>query len=488
MATIESPEQFEAWLVEHPTDAAVAITVRAALRVAGVSAVYIRPRPDDRAATLVLPTFRAMAFAWVARTWTSHGGKLRDAATPAVGRAAARAAGRAAADAFWAEVTADMDALEAMLPVHDLMRRPLWSSGVPGWADSSWESLKSTLLALDDNWRVWTDWYDARLRGADHPDSSPLIEALELKRVQIPDQDWERGPSWINSMIAELEAEYRSKVPPQRSAIIEVGYGEDRRLHRRSGPPPEARDEAQQQRLRDAWAAHSEQLATLEELDPGRNAPALGQAIRHYRTALGSTYEDLNVIALGVHGARLAAHAARADEQLLEDAAGELVGVAAAHGLFINQFDAWRDYLDDASGEPTPETVEAAIEVALSMRDVPELIDDDIAIPINELADAAVEPLAANPEDRPRPLVERELLRSVGNVLSGMFAPLVDYASDAGSAVREGSLDGIQDFSKQATLALAFAGSSSVLLLAAGFGEFAWIGPVVAFLKMKLKK
>ena len=252
----------------------------------------------------------------------------------------------------------------------------------------------------------------------------------------------------------EWEDEFSSNPPPQRSAIIKVEVGDDGKVHRRLSQPPVARDEAQEQRLRAAWAAHAEQLASLEELDPTRNTPALGRAMELYRAALGSSYDEMNVIAVGVHGASLEAYAGGADKVLLEDAAAELVGLAAAHGLFIRQFDAWLDYLSDASGEPTSEIVEAGIGVARSTRNELELIAEDVAIPIIELADAAEPPLTADPEDRPPLVVQRELLRSVGNVLSGLFGPLVDYARDLRVAARKGTITGtekdIEEFSKRA--------------------------------------
>ena len=289
--------------------------------------------------------------------------------------------------------------------------------------------------------------------------------------------------------IAELDAGYSAKPPLQKPAIIRVEYREDGKLHRDASMPPEARDGAQEQRLREAWSAHSEQLAALEDLAPGRNSPALGHAIKCYRDALGLAYDHMNVIALGVHGARLTAFAERADVLLLEDAASELVGLAAAHGLFIRQFDVWHDYLNDAADDAPPEAVDAAIQIARSTRDATDIIADDVSEPLNDLADAAGQPLAANPEDRQPAVVDRELLRSVGNVLSGLFAPLVAYARDAGSASRTGSLDGIKEFSKQATLALVFGGTAYVAALAAGLPtEFGWLVPVLALLKMKLKK
>ena len=71
------------------------------------------------------------------------------------------------------------------------------------------------------------------------------------------------------------------------------------------------------------------------------------------------------------------------------------------------------------------------------MLNAPKLISDDIAISINSLADVAERPVAANPEDRPPKIVERELLCSVGNVLSGMRSPFLDYARDAKSAAKK---------------------------------------------------
>ena len=496
---------------------------------------YVREQPVERSAAIVLPIFRAIAVSWVAGTWPTQGAAVAapaadaavfaasDAAVfaaaasssaPASAEAAAYAAASAsssvpyaptAADtafaassapasapanapanaaAIWAEIKADADALEAGQQTETLMGRPLWTDGAPEWAEANWAKLKIDLLALDEDWHVWTDWYDDRLRGADHPNSRTLIEELELKRIQILVEDWKKGPKHINGMIAAWEAEYRAKPPPQRTAIIEVEYGEDGKLHRRPSGPPTARNEAQEQRLRNAWSAHSEQLATLEELDPGRNLPGLSAAMKHYRAALGSKYEAMNVISLGVHGSTIEAHAARADELLLEDAAAELVGLAAAHGLFIRQFDTWLDYVRDTFGEPTADAVEAAIGVARSTRDVPEIIDADVSDPIGELADAVEQQLTVGPEDRLR----QELLRSVGNVLSGLFASAVKLVREAGSKARNGLMEGIKLSTKLATVAVTIGVSDFVVsLIASHTGEFGWITPILDFLKMKLK-
>ena len=504
-------ETLEAWLGVKDRGVAIAIGTRTALRVVPLIVVYVRAQPVERSAAMALPIFRAIAAPWVAGKWPTQGTAVSAAAARAASAAAraasayayvaaaaaaASASARAASDsayayvaaAIWAEIRADADALEKGLQADALMRRPLWTDGAPEWAEENWAKLKTDLLALDEDWHVWTDWYDDRLRGADHPDSRSLIEELELERVLISNADWEKGPKHINGMIAALELEYRAKPPPQRSAIIEVEYGRDGKLHRRPSGLPTARNEAQEQRLREAWTAHSDQLATLEELDPGGNLPGLGSAMKHYRAALGSTYETMNVIALGVHGSTVEAHAARADELLLEDAAAELVGLAATHGLFIRQFDTWLDYVSDASGEPTAKLVEHGCGFARSTRDASEIIADDVSIPIGVLADAAEQPLGSNIEERPPQIVERELLRSVGNILSGLFAPLVDFARDTGSAARKGSLRGTEDFAERTTLAIAIGVSAHVMALVSGLpGVFGWIVAVLALLKRKSK-
>ncbi len=189
-----------------------------------------------------------------------------------------------------------------------------------------------------------------------------------------------------------------------------------------------------------------------------------------------------------MHGTRLDAYATRADMIFLEEAASEVVGLAAAHGLFIRQFNEWRDYTDDASGEPSAEMVEAAAGVVRSIEDAPEIIGEDVKNAATVIAEAAIPPLTADPADRPPSIVQRELPRSVGNILSALFEPLVAYARKLGPALEEGSLEGAKEFAKKATFAIAFAGTAYVLSLAAGLpGEFGWVIPVLTLLKMKLK-
>lgn len=73
---------------------------------------------------------------------------------------------------------------------------PLWSYGLPGWARSAWTELKGR-LPQDEDWAVWFDWYEQRLRGG-----SPG-EAYELVFASIPEEEWDKGPAAANAWIRE---------------------------------------------------------------------------------------------------------------------------------------------------------------------------------------------------------------------------------------------------------------------------------------------
>jgi hypothetical protein len=124
---------------------------------------------------------------------------------------AARARG-AAAIARVAEVTAaaavDVDVINAGRSGSELMRFPLWPNRAPGWATEAWENLRAALLAADGGWKVWTDWYAARLTG---DAGGQPNEALEIARATVPDEFWEQGPAVVNAEIKRLLAEHAGR-------------------------------------------------------------------------------------------------------------------------------------------------------------------------------------------------------------------------------------------------------------------------------------
>lgn len=119
----------------------------------------------------------------------------------------------------------------------ELSERPLWRDEMPGWADEAWARLKAHLLAAEEGWEVWTDWYGGRLAGRFGP------EALELARATIPDEDWRQGPAHVNAIIAEqIEEHVRKRTPPVRQIEIDSRSGD---ISARSpAPRPPEGDEA----------------------------------------------------------------------------------------------------------------------------------------------------------------------------------------------------------------------------------------------------
>lgn len=118
---------------------------------------------------------------------------------------------------IWRSVASDATALEGGSTLEALGTSPIWQVAYDGmsvtfqrdavthtplWATEAWSAQKQHLLAANEDWQVWTDWYDAILEGR------PLDPDLELKKALIPDDVWRQGPAVVNAEIARLIAEH----------------------------------------------------------------------------------------------------------------------------------------------------------------------------------------------------------------------------------------------------------------------------------------
>jgi hypothetical protein len=282
MAEIADRESLRAWLEDKPREVAVAIAARSALRVAPLLVIALDRHAERRRAALILPAFRALAVASLAANWTrlatdDAAARAATRAADAVDSDAARAAAHAAAAAFadaaafavqavanaaraaagaaahaasyadaariWRAVSADCTLLDEALGAEDTARRlwpePLWSGREPPPPLSvAWQALKEHLLAAAEDWEVWTRWYEDRL------DGRRGIEALDLARATIPDDDWLKGPAHVNAIIAEqIEEHARKQTPVVREIEIDRASGNivartpgQRRLETDEGP------------------------------------------------------------------------------------------------------------------------------------------------------------------------------------------------------------------------------------------------------------
>ena len=101
-------------------------------------------------------------------------------------------AGKAAA---WKEVRNDIVALERFGP-SALADEPLWSERAPKWAQGAWADLRAA-LPIGEDWEVWIDWYEERLRGGSRGEAYELVFASVQLEVSA------RGPAAANAWIRE---------------------------------------------------------------------------------------------------------------------------------------------------------------------------------------------------------------------------------------------------------------------------------------------
>ncbi|WP_417820512.1 hypothetical protein [Terasakiella sp.] len=529
MTEITSPEELEKWLEEQDKQICVAIAARIALRVVP----FLEEDAHQHGDILVLPSFYAISTSWLATTAaayattaaayaatsivyaattttstayaarataaaasTAYAATTTTTATVAAtvaARATAAAAARATAAAaaaisnVWREISYDVTFLEEGRTVDALMERPLFLGGMDLELKKRWQSMKETLLSLDENWQVWTNWYEDRLVGGPRPNGRLVLEALERERVLITDEDWKKGAAHVNALIAEMEKRYQVPEPEdlkQRPAIVETEVCEDGKLHRKNDEN-EITDADLQESLQEAWEAHKDHFEDLKSLSPGQNEPTLQRVLSAYEKAMGENYVDLKIIALGVHGQRLQELALRADDRFLENVASELSALAAAHALFIQQFPKWRRYHANSEPDPSGEQLDAALKFAKEIKGYDDIIDEDVIEPTLDLVEDVEESLFADPDAKP--LLSKELLNVNANILAGLMRPCLKYVRDCAGAVRKGSLNGVEKGSEELVRRTISLGGLALILSQIAPDKFGWIKLVLDALKNAMK-
>jgi hypothetical protein len=225
-----------AWIDGQSHDVVAVVAARSALRL--LPAIELAP-DDNRSPRMrrmvVLRTFRAVAVAWAATAYPGDRDALRTPAGVATTDAApvpyfaVFAAASAAAFAgematglassslqsglayasqkssealalFETAASADCDLLKQGFSPAILAQSPLWSGRVPEWLQENWEHMKGDLLATNEGWDVWTDWYDDRLLGRPGNPTTDVARA----GIEVPDEEEDPSPSEVNARIKEL--------------------------------------------------------------------------------------------------------------------------------------------------------------------------------------------------------------------------------------------------------------------------------------------
>jgi hypothetical protein len=224
----------EAWLRTKTHQHNVVIAARAALRVLPLVGM---PREGVEflfRKALFLPLCQAVTAPWFAAIGGKRNGEFRYRVVPgalaadpisastvmniveaAVGTANAAVDGPITSTAHSCAYVASTDEVSAAaaavdaVAVKDIGTKavaslPLWRKDTPSRVTDMWPALKAHLHAASEGWEVWTEWYDARLRG------DPVDVELETKRVIEPKR-WNDGSAAVNAEIADIIAAHRSK-------------------------------------------------------------------------------------------------------------------------------------------------------------------------------------------------------------------------------------------------------------------------------------
>lgn len=338
MAVPEHVNDVETWLETQPRDALSVFAIRSALRAVPYYVNLKRetfqesfrvPEPS----VVILKDLYALATAISCVYWPSKTISLSilkqskslslDApwvngvvdtvlATNAEDAAASALSAFATASGFnpLNECAPDIEFLERGGSARKLLEETLWHTDdianfyLPASMLSNWLNLKEYLIKLEgQEWTVWTDWYEARLKG------EPFIEEIEIGvsrefgsgafgqgsyggqkfgRVTFPVEDY-KDPSIINPKIKAMIEEYWARQESLKQDVSAESFAidDDGQVDRiTSQTSPELTDTPAQ---RDWYESLRQSAVSLQDL--GDNA--LGRAARPVNNLLDALPEEL---------------------------------------------------------------------------------------------------------------------------------------------------------------------------------------------------
>jgi hypothetical protein len=119
---------------------------------------------------------------------------------------------------IWEEVRSDISTLEEIDQSASLAS-PLWRASAPEWAKTGWAQLQ-TALPKGEDWDVWVDWYEERLRGGSR------AEQYELVFASVPLEVWGKGPAatnaWIRVHLPPVFEKGQDSLPPPLDNVPSV--------------------------------------------------------------------------------------------------------------------------------------------------------------------------------------------------------------------------------------------------------------------------
>lgn len=350
--TFADNEAVTGWLNGQSEDVAVVFAARAALRV--IPTITFSPWPGTGRRTtneVVLRVFRAVAAAWSVAAYPGQRKALNNAARAALSglgdlkapspiRAAVYASaiatgeagapsrastavgyaldavgskGQEASELFLQALATDASLLHERFSAVTLANSKLWPDRIPGSVSDDWGKLRATLLGQNQDWEVWTEWYDARLAGdvANHE--------FQVARATMDDAIWQQSPTMVNAHVKQLiteafrhatedkpdELPEADAIPLQATAASQFALNAEGRLDLLADAP--LRDDMQ----RDIYQEVRHKALALSGL--GHNQLAdMSEPVQRFLIAAPERIEDVSIIRFWSRGntlrRRLKAH------------------------------------------------------------------------------------------------------------------------------------------------------------------------------------
>jgi hypothetical protein len=396
MIRVRNHDEGRIWLETQPHEVSLAIAARAALRVLPLVEYALLRRAERFRSNVVLPCFRATVIPWVGAKYPTRDAQLhagnpadgaRAARTTLLGTAAGNTVVNAASSAAAAYSTSTRNAaLEAISAItHSasassgyfthiinaanfdaaaidngktdeqrrqlaarISDRPLWPDRVPTTIASAWNLLKKQLLAANEDWEVWIEWYEDRLRGRASIDSD-----IDLAYIAPRNQQWKDGPKVVNAEVRRMidVAHKKHPLPDENILPTQTPEAVTFELHENGAiglATPQAKD-----RLADTPEVHDFYMDVRAK---STALAALGSNM------LGTPLYD----SLELFRARIPENPADAIERLVWSSGNTLRSILAAHNYAEGDPDFRSDKLDGAAAASLRDLVETFNQLALA--------------------------------------------------------------------------------------------------------------------------
>ena len=335
---------------------------------------------------------------------------------------------------------------------------------IPIWVNNYWLTFKRTLVDANGDWAVWTDWYDARLKGSDK--EFPNAD-LEISRASIAETIRSQSPRVVNAHIKRLIEEseifqhavanehevdnandnYAPPVPTQRRAAIEPIWDKGRLTL----PRKPAKLDLNKKKFTAALTALRAELRDLadgvdNEANIDKRPAAFLRQLADRIPEQVPTQDEL--FRLGHVEGVLLGFTKTVDDEWPDFLAARYHAFSLQFDRTIRQSSLWREFKRNAAKETlSPEQVSASPEMAkkaasaLRQNEAKEFTDLAVPKSLEQLADA-LSAVPSNAELAPdaieagNELLAADLIESVNNTLKAIAEVALAAKIGAGVASR----------------------------------------------------